>query len=353
MVKTRRFSALPVKEQNRLNKNQRDRNRRLAVKADPKKQEHERSLATRRQQALRLRRRLLPNAQQAGEGAEVAAEIVAQENDPEKGGKLSVVGDTLAREIKRPSERRAARRKLPGPGDAEVINLGGGDAPSLTLGDVKLVGGHTDIEDRLGGRQGGASSESGRLQFGVSSIPPELIKYLRVFSLYPVQEASSVIRTREEDDKPTKGLVPRAGRRQDLHRDLPAVHPKWGPRQLKAWNEHIFLAFIPLKPEGGGGGTYKLLIGPNQDGQQASLIEVPFGSALVLRTDTYHAGPYSPGEDPDRLYVPCIGRGRSKDRLPTAKIKELILSHSPKYNKGSNLALALGSEMPRQKEGSN
>ena len=86
MVKTRRFSALPVKEQNRLNKNQRDRNRRLAVKADPKKQEHERSLATRRQQALRLRRRLLPNAQQAGEGAEVAAEIVAQENDPEKGG---------------------------------------------------------------------------------------------------------------------------------------------------------------------------------------------------------------------------------------------------------------------------
>ena len=248
MVKTRRFSALPVKEQNRLNKNQRDRNRRLAVKADPKKQEHERSLATRRQQALRLRRRLLPNAQQAGEGAEVA------ENDPEKGGKLSVVGDTLAREIKRPSERRAARRKLPGPGEAEVINLGGGDAPSLTLGDVKLVGGHTDIEDRLGGRQGGASSESGRLQFGVSSIPPELIKYLRVFSLYPVQEASSVIRTREEDDKPTKGLVPRAGRRQDLHRDLPAVHPKWGPRQLKAWNEHIFLAFIPLKPEGGGWG---------------------------------------------------------------------------------------------------
>ena len=141
MVKTRRFSALPVKEQNRLNKNQRDRNRRLAVKADPKKQEHERSLATRRQQALRLRRRLLPNAQQAGEGAEVA------ENDPEKGGKLSVVGETLAREIKRPSERRAARRKLPGSGNAVVIKLGGGDAPSLTLGDVNLVGGHTDIEE--------------------------------------------------------------------------------------------------------------------------------------------------------------------------------------------------------------
>ena len=332
-MNTRSFRSLPAKEQKIEQNKKRCRAYRENFKryATPEQLDAFNSKNAQRQHGYRLKKT------QAGENAEASAKNVAQADERKKSGRRTVKFKLLP--ATRQGIRRKLRRALPELGGHEIIELGQGALKLADMG-VDFSGEIIDVEDRKRGNDQGA--QSGRMIWTGSSIPESLEKELKLRSLTPILGALSMLRTRPLDSKPQKGGVPDPKTYQDLHRDLDALHPTWGIRQMNAWIEYIYLVFIPLIGEGGVGGPYNMLIGAD-GGSRNTIREVPQGSAIVIRMDTFHAGPYFPGEDPDRLYLPCIGPGK-KDKLPDKKTKMLILSHTEKHKPGNNLALALAAK---------